>query len=106
MVSNKNVDEAMKEILTFRTPRDKFIFNCDMIQLSIVHQIQLAMEELGKSKKDIAKVFANRYSEKWINDHITDLFTADSRMDLEDIELFQQALGIKFTFGYEVKEEK
>ena len=104
-MSNKNVDEMMKEVLTFRTPEEKFEFRCDMIQLSIVHQIHRAMEELGKTKKDIAKAFANRYGEKWINDYITDLFTADERMELEDIELFQQALGIKFTFGYEVKEE-
>ena len=79
-----------------------------MIQISIVSQIQRAMEELGKTKKDIAKAFANRYGEKWINinDYITDLFTADERMELEDIELVQEALGIRFTFGYEVKEGK
>jgi hypothetical protein len=76
-----------------------------MIQISIVSQIQLAMEELNVTKEDIAETFANRYGAKWIVEHITDLFTCDARMDLEDIALFQSALGIKFTFGYEVKEE-
>ena len=105
-MSNKNVDEAMKQILTLKTPEEKLEFQCDMIQLSIIHQINLAMEELGVTKKDIAKAFANTYGEKWINDIITDLFTCDAVIDLKDIALFQQALGIRLTFGYEVKEEK
>ena len=109
-MSNKNVDEMIKEVLTFKTPEEKFEFQCDMIQISIVSQIHRAMEELGKTKKDIAKAFANiyenMYGEERINDYITDLFTADERMELEDIELFQEALGIRFTFGYEVREEK
>ena len=105
-MSNKNVDEAMKQILTFKTPDEKLEFQCDMIQLGIIYQINLAMEELGGTKKDIAKVFSNTYGEKLINDFIADLFTCDAVIDLKDLALFQQALGIRFTFGYEVKEEK
>ena len=75
------IQEELKEIIAFKSDKEKLEFELDIIQLNIMSEIQKIMDNEGVTRADLAQKMNKSKS------LITQLFTADKQLNLKHLVL-------------------
>ena len=95
MASKKNLQQQMKEILSFKNDKERLQFEAEIINLDIMHKVQCLMDENKINKTELAKQL------NISKGYITQLFTADKLINLKTLAKLQRIFKVKFDMEYE-----